>query len=270
MPAAGDQHRLVEPVDLVVPEDGVGGEVGEAQLPPAAQRVAPAEEDARRDRPDLGAGAPRGAQAPDGEEGVEVAGPKVRERLGANADGEARLYPKGLRHEARHNAADELVLGEGRRDEGKPQVASVGRPLAQGVGQLPHGLKALDSPARRLEQRLTEGREAHPAPLALEQLPAELLLELVHRLRDGLDRDALRPCGGGEVPRARRPIEELELSDVHACPPQDGWHISNQRRYGIGRASISEKNACSIINQHLIIGYAWTLRLWDFIKLGIV
>ena len=58
----------------------------------------------------------------------------------------------------------------------------------------------------------------HPAPLALEQLPAELLLELVHRLRDGLDRDALRPCGGGEVPRARRPIEELELSDVHSRP----------------------------------------------------
>ena len=107
---AGGEDRLVEAVDFVGPEDGVGLEVSEGQGALAAQRVVPSHEHAGHDGADLHADAIGCFQPADREQGVEGAGAQARQRALADADGELRLHPKRVRHEARDDAADELVL----------------------------------------------------------------------------------------------------------------------------------------------------------------
>ena len=74
-------------------------------------------------------------------------------------------------------------------DEREPEVVSRRRlpPRRRGVLD---GAKALDRLECGLEERPSQRGEAHPAARADEQLPADLLLELVNRLGDGLNGDA--------------------------------------------------------------------------------
>ena len=138
--------------------------------------------------------------------------------LFSNGDAEVRLNPKGVRHEARNDAADELVLGERRGDEREPEVTSL-RGVRPRCRHPLDGIKALDCLEGGLKERPSQWGEAHAPPGANKQLSAKLLLKLVDRLRDGLDGDALLLRGNGEIARACRAAEEHELSYVHGAPP---------------------------------------------------
>ena len=215
---AAVENRLVEAVDLLRPEHGVGLEVGKGQGALAAQRVAPSHEHPGHDHSDLHAGAVRGVKLADREQGVEGSGAKARQRALPNGDGEMGLHPKRVRDEARDDAADELVLRERRGDEREPEVLSGRRALPR-HHRLLDGIEALDGLERRLEEHAPELGEAHPPSRTNKEAAADLLLEFVNRLRDCLNGDALLLCGCGEVSSAGRTAEKHELSDVHVATP---------------------------------------------------